>query len=82
VLVLAARLCPKGIEATLFALLMSVSNLANILSHESGALAMQVLGIKEAQFDTLWILVVLSNLSTPLTFTPAALATPNRTTPQ
>jgi folate/biopterin transporter len=66
VLVLAARLCPKGIEATLFALLMSVSNLANILSHESGALAMQVLGIKEAQFDALWILVVLSNLSTLL----------------
>ncbi|MBE9068481.1 folate/biopterin family MFS transporter, partial [Leptolyngbya cf. ectocarpi LEGE 11479] len=28
VLVLSARLCPKGVEATLFALLMSISNLA------------------------------------------------------
>jgi folate/biopterin transporter len=66
VLVLAARLCPKGIEATLFALLMSVSNLANILSHESGALAMKLLGIQESQFDALWILVLVSNLSTLL----------------
>jgi folate/biopterin transporter len=66
VLVLAARLCPPGIEATLFALLMSISNLANILSNETGALAMHLLGIKEAEFDSLWILVVIANLSTLL----------------
>jgi folate/biopterin transporter len=66
VLVLAARLCPPGIEATLFALLMSISNLANILSNETGALAMHLLGIKEAEFGSLWILVVIANLSTLL----------------
>lgn len=36
VLVLAARLCPPGIEATLFALLMSVLNLAGVVAHELG----------------------------------------------
>jgi len=36
VLVLAARLCPPGVEATLFALLMSVSNLGGLLSYQFG----------------------------------------------
>lgn len=70
VLVLAARLCPPGIEATLFALLMSVTNLASVLSYETGALLMQGLGISEHNFDRLWLLVVIANLSTllPLPF--------------
>ncbi len=66
VLVLAARLCPPGVEATMFALLMSVSNLAGILSHESGALIMHGLGITETNFQQLWLLVVIANLSTLL----------------
>lgn len=66
VLVLAARLCPPGIEATLFALLMSVSNLAGLLSHESGALLMQWLGVSDTNFELLWLLVVITNLSTLL----------------
>jgi folate/biopterin transporter len=70
VLVLAARLCPSGVEATLFALLMSVTNLAGLLSYGLGALLMQVLGITEANFSQLWLLVVITNLSTllPLPF--------------
>lgn len=70
VLVLAARLCPPGVEATLFALLMSVTNLAGLLSYGSGALLMQVLGITETNFSQLWLLVVITNLSTllPLPF--------------
>ncbi|WP_299487484.1 folate/biopterin family MFS transporter [Acaryochloris sp. IP29b_bin.137] len=66
VLVLAARLCPPGIEATMFALLMSVSNLAGLLSHESGALIMHGLGITETNFQQLWLLVIIANLSTLL----------------
>lgn len=66
VLVLAARLCPPGIEATLFALLMSVTNLAALLSYETGALLMQGLGITEHNFDRLWLLVVIANVSTLL----------------
>lgn len=70
VLVLAARLCPPGVEATLFALLMSVSNLASLVSYELGALLMQWLGITETNFAQLWLLVIITNLSTllPLPF--------------
>ncbi len=70
VLVLAARLCPSGVEATLFALLMSVTNLAGLLSYELGAGLMHLLGITETNFNQLWLLVIITNLSTllPLPF--------------
>ena len=70
VLILSARLCPKGIEATLFALLTSVWNLSMLLSHEFGALLTHLLGITETNFDNLWLLVIITNLSTllPLPF--------------
>lgn len=70
VLVLSARLCPEGVEATLFALLMSVWNLAGLLSHEVGALLTHWLGITETNFDRLWLLVVITNASSllPLPF--------------
>jgi len=66
VLVLSARLCPPGVEATLFALLMSVVNLAGLLSHELGALLTHQLGITETDFENLWLLVLLTNLTTLL----------------
>ena len=70
VLVLSARLCPAGVEATLFALLMSVLNLSGLLSHEVGALLTHWLGITETNFDKLWLLVVITNTSSllPLPF--------------
>ncbi len=70
VLILAARLCPPGVEATLFALLMSVSNLAGLVSYELGAGLMHLLGITETNFDKLWLLVTIANISTllPLPF--------------
>ena len=70
VLVLSARLCPKGVEATLFALLMSICNLSLLLSNELGALLTSALGITETNFDKLWLLVIITNLSTllPLPF--------------
>ncbi|ABA20861.1 Biopterin transport-related protein BT1 [Trichormus variabilis ATCC 29413] len=70
VLVLSARLCPPGVEATLFALLMSVFNLAGMVSYEVGAIIMHWLGITETNFDLLWLLVLITNLSTllPLPF--------------
>ncbi|MGF1539800.1 MAG: folate/biopterin family MFS transporter [Pleurocapsa sp.] len=70
VLVLSARLCPKGVEATLFALLMSIWNLSGLLSHELGALLTSWLGVSETNFDKLWLLVIITNLSTllPLPF--------------
>ena len=70
VLVLAARICPPGVEATLFALLMSITNLAGLVSHETGAVLMHYLGVTETNFDKLWLLVTITNLSTllPLPF--------------
>ena len=65
-LVLAARLCPETVEATLFALLMSIFNLANLVSTELGALLTHGLGITETSFEHLWILVVITNGSTLL----------------
>jgi folate/biopterin transporter len=68
--VLAARLCPPGIEATLFALLMSIYNLGGILSQEFGSLLTQVLGVTELDFTNLWLLITITNLSSliPLPF--------------
>jgi folate/biopterin transporter len=70
VLVLAARLCPSGVEATLFALLMSIVNLAGMLSYQSGAVLMHWLGITANDFTNLTWLVIITNLSTllPLPF--------------
>ncbi len=70
ILVLAARLCPPGVEATLFALLMSVTNLAGLLSYWMGAGLMNWMGITESNFQNLWLLVLVTNLSTllPLPF--------------
>ncbi len=62
VLVLAARLCPPGIEATLFALLMSVMNLSGLVSKEGGALLTHLLGVTDINFDKLWLLVLIANL--------------------
>jgi folate/biopterin transporter len=70
VLVLAARLCPAGIEATLFSLLMSSFNLSGLVSQEWGALLTHYLGITETNFDKLWLLVVITNVGSiiPLIF--------------
>lgn len=70
VLVLAARLCPEGIEASLFALLMSIFNLAGLLSGELGAVLTHFLGVTETNFERLWLLILITNLSSllPLIF--------------
>lgn len=83
VLVLAARLCPPGVEATLFALLMSISNLGGLLSYQLGALLMHLMGITQTNFSNLWILVVIANVSTllPLPFLSWLPATETTTQP-
>ncbi len=70
VLVLSARLCPEGVEATMFALLMSIWNLAGLLSHELGGLLTAWLGVTETNFEHMWLLVTITNLTTllPLIF--------------
>ncbi|MBD2329918.1 folate/biopterin family MFS transporter [Alkalinema sp. FACHB-956] len=62
VLVLAARLCPPGVEATLFALLMSVVNLAGFVSYQGGAFMMRWLNVTDHNFEQLGLLILITNL--------------------
>jgi len=66
VLVLSARLCPPGIEATLFALLMSIWNLSGLVSSELGALLTHWLGVSENSFENMGLLIIITNFSTLL----------------
>ncbi|GFS36718.1 major facilitator superfamily protein [Actinidia rufa] len=63
VLVLAARLCPQGMEATLFATLMSISNGGSVLGGLLGAGLTQLFGVTKDSFDNLSVLIILCNLS-------------------
>ena len=66
VLVLAARICPEGVEATLFAVLMSVINISALCSFQLGAGLTHLLGITESNFNNLWLLVLIANISSLL----------------
>lgn len=70
ILVLAARLCPPGVEATLFATLMSISNGANVTGGFFGAGLTKLLGVTSQNFEHLALLLVICNLSSllPLPF--------------
>lgn len=65
-LVLAARICPPGVEGTLFAALMSVFNGGSVVGSEIGAILTKSLGVTETDFSNLPILLVLCNLSSLL----------------
>jgi len=71
-LVLAASLCPPGVEGTLFALLMSIFNGGGIVGMELGALLTSALGVSSASeggptdFTNLGLLVIICNLSSLL----------------
>jgi len=69
-LVLAARLCPPGVEAVLFATLMSVYNGASTVGTEVGAALTKVLGVTESDFSNLALLTIICNVSSlfPLVF--------------
>jgi hypothetical protein len=69
-LVLAAKLCPVGVESTLFALLMSVFNFSGLVSGETGALLTKALGVTGTDFTNLGPLVAICNVAglVPLLF--------------
>lgn len=66
VLVLAARICPEGVEATLFATLMSVCNGGAVTGSFIGSVLTKVLGVNSANFDQLPLLVSICALGTLL----------------
>ncbi|EOD08974.1 hypothetical protein EMIHUDRAFT_311896 [Emiliania huxleyi CCMP1516] len=72
-LVLAASLCPPGVEGTLFALLMSTFNAGGIVGRELGAGLTALLGVSSSSaaggatdFSNLFTLVLLCNLASLL----------------
>lgn len=75
-LVLAARLCPAGIEATMFALLASVMNIGLAVSDMGGALLVQIFHVNQATETipadygnlhiVLWIAILSSLIPWPL----------------
>ncbi|GJP48159.1 hypothetical protein CLOM_g7435, partial [Closterium sp. NIES-68] len=62
ILVLAARLCPPGIEATLFAFCMSLMVFGKHCGEWQGALMLHLLGVRKDSYERLWLAVVLRNL--------------------
>ncbi|KAH8049388.1 BT1-like protein [Aureococcus anophagefferens] len=69
-LVLAAKICPPGIEGALFAALMSIFNAGGLVSTEVGAVLTDKMGVSESDFSNLAPLVVTCALSSllPLVF--------------
>ncbi|KAG2430376.1 hypothetical protein HYH02_013738 [Chlamydomonas schloesseri] len=57
ILVLAARMCPAGVEATLFATLMSVLNCGSITGSALGAGLTKMYGVTSERYDNLFALV-------------------------
>jgi hypothetical protein len=69
-LVLSSRLCPIGIEGTVFAFLMSVSNFGSTSGSWFGALLLKWLHIQKDDYSRLWLAVLIRSLMrlSPLLF--------------
>lgn len=83
-IVLMSHLCPKGVEATMYALLAGCHNLGMSVAAYSGAALLQVLGVnpsgqpqEQAQFDNLWIAAVVSAILPVLTLAMLPWMIPN-----
>jgi folate/biopterin transporter len=64
ILVMCMKLCPKGIEGTMFALLMSIWNFASGLSEFWGAIICTTLGIDKNSFDLFWLAILIRTFLT------------------
>lgn len=69
-MVLSARLCPPGIEGTVFAFLMSLSNFGATCASWLGALLLRQLHVRRDDYTHLWLAVLIRSLLrlTPLLF--------------
>lgn len=57
--VLGAKVCPSGVEGSLYATLMSITNFGNVVDSEWGAALAGAVGVERGHFEKLWILLVL-----------------------
>lgn len=65
-MLLAIRLCPKHVEGTMYAAMMSAHNIGGSVSMLLGGLFTDMLDITEYRFDNLWILVLICILTSAL----------------
>jgi len=74
-----SRLCPRGLEATMFALLASSSNLGSNISNYSGAFLLDLMGVKPSgrkneseEFENLWLVALIVSIlpALPLVLLP------------
>merc|ERR1711920_410066 len=63
ILVLAARVCPPGVEATLFAFLMAVLNLSSFVAGFAGSALTDFFHVTDSDFSNLAALTVVCNFS-------------------
>jgi hypothetical protein len=61
--VLAARVCPLGAEATVFAMFMSLSNFGSSISIYLGSFLVFMLGITDTNFDNLPYLIIIRSVA-------------------
>jgi hypothetical protein len=60
-LILSSKLCPDGLEATLYAMFMSLINLGETIALYSGSLLMVSLGVTEGNYSNLYIGIILKS---------------------
>jgi sulfite exporter TauE/SafE len=61
-MVLAAKMCPKQVEASFYAFVLAVINLGYLVSYQLGGILTYSLGITATKFSNMWILVVLASV--------------------
>jgi hypothetical protein len=66
-MVLAAKMCPKQVEASFYAFVLAVINLGYLVSYQLGGILTYSLGITATNFKNLWILVILASVFPLLT---------------
>lgn len=85
-IVMLSQFCPRGVEATMLALLAGCSNLGYSLSEFFGAYLLEVLAVspaghraEDSQFDNLWVASLISTLLPMLTLILIPCCIPNAT---
>jgi hypothetical protein len=54
-MIMAVKVCPKEVEATVFEVIMATINLSYLISYESGGLISKLLHVDATNFSNLWI---------------------------
>ncbi|CAD8176034.1 unnamed protein product [Paramecium octaurelia] len=62
ILVYACKICPKNIEATIYAMLMATMNLGTFAGGQFGNLILYEMGINQQDYSKLYIFIALSSL--------------------